>query len=73
MPSYDYVYGSRVIVQCKKQVNPHLWRSDPTYSKYLKIIKKRDSFFDFWYKIRSNVKCIVRFPPTEPIDPQVKQ
>jgi len=44
MPSYDYIYGSRVIVQCKKQVNPHPWRSDPTYSKYLKIIKRGIAF-----------------------------
>lgn len=73
MSSYDYIYGSRVIVQCKKQVNPRQWMGDPVYSKYLKVVKKRDEFFNYWYKIRANVNCRVRFPPVEIISPEIKQ
>jgi hypothetical protein len=73
MSSYDYIYGSRVIVQCKKQINPHQWHKDPIYSKYLKVINKKDGFFDYWYRIKANVHCRVRLPPNEIINPEIKQ
>ena len=73
MSSYNYIYGSRVIVQCKKQINPHSWTKDPIYSKYLKVINKKDDFFDYWYKIRTNVLCRVRAPPNEIVNPEIKQ
>lgn len=73
MSSYDYIYGSRVIVQCKKQINPHPWDKDPIYSKYLKVINKKESFFDCWSKIRINVQCRVRVPPDEIINSEIKQ
>jgi len=73
MPSYNYIYGSKVIVQCKAQINPHPWEKDPIFSKYLKIIDKKDDFFDCWCKIRTNVQCRVRAPPEETIKPEIKQ
>jgi hypothetical protein len=73
MSSYDYIYGSRVIVQCKKRINPHQWQKDPIYSRYLKVIKKGDEFFDYWYRIKTNVHCRVRIPPNEIINPEIKQ
>lgn len=73
MCSYDYIYGSRVIVQCKSQINPHPWNKDPIYSKYLKVINKKSIFFDNWCKLRTNVLCRVRSPPDETINPEIKQ
>lgn len=73
MSSYDYIYGSKVIVQCKKQVNLQPWENDPIYSKYLKVIDKKDGFFDYWYRIKSNVNCRVRLPPDEIISSEIKQ
>ena len=73
MPSYDYVYGSRVIVQCKKQVNPQVWKDDSTYSRYLKVVNKRNDFFHYWYKLRTDIQCRVREPPKETISDEIKQ
>jgi hypothetical protein len=73
MPSYDYVYGSRVIVQCKKQVNPQVWKDDPTYSRYLKEINKRENFYNYWYKLRTDIQCRVREPPNEAVCDEIKK
>jgi len=73
MSSYDYIYGSKVIVQCKKQVNPHQWNRDPIYSRYLKVIGKMDGFFDYLYRIKTDVHCRVRLPPNEIINSEIKQ
>ncbi len=73
MSSYDYIYGSRVIVECKKEINPQEWHNDQTYSRYLKVIKKSDGFFDYWYRIKVDVHCRVRWPPNELIHPEIKQ
>lgn len=74
MPTYDYIYGSRVLVLCKKQINMHEWSGDTTYSNYLRIIQKKDDFFDYWCKLRTNVQCIVRQPPIdEQINGEVKE
>lgn len=73
MPSYDYIYGSKVIVQCKGQINIHKWTGDSAYSQYISVIKKQYDFFDLWFRLKGNVKCIVREPPLEEIDSEIKK
>lgn len=71
MGSYDYIYGSKVIVQCKDQLNINPWKGDVEYSDYLKIIKKDTDFFPYWCKPRTSVKCIIKEPPDEFLDGDV--
>ena len=71
MNSYNFIYGSTVIVQCQDQINIVIWKGDFEYKDYLQIIKKDVDFFTHWCKLKSVVKCIVRKPPEEPLDEDV--
>jgi len=72
MSNYDFIYGSKVIIQCQQQINmlPCNDRENE-YTKYLILIKKDTSFFTHWCKPRHAVKCIVRAPPEESLDSDV--
>jgi hypothetical protein len=65
--SYDFVYGSKVLIQCQAQINVQRWAGDEhnESTKYLLLIKKTPSFFSHWCKPRRVVKCIVSEPPKE--------
>lgn len=71
MGSYDFIYGSKVIVQCQSQINIVPWKGDIEYNGYLQIIKKDIDYFTSWCRPRSVVKCIVRDPPNEVIDDDI--
>lgn len=68
MTNYDYIYGSKVTLQCQAQVNPQLWAGHKDYDCYLSIIKKEPNFFKYWYKIRHAVTCVVNEPPDEVLE-----
>lgn len=72
MGSYDFIYGSKIIIQCQAQINIHNCGSsqdEPT--EYLILIKKDVSFFQYWCKPRRVVKCIVRKSPDEHLDEDI--
>jgi len=71
MNSYDFIYGSKVIVQCQDQINVVTWKGDIDYNDYLQIIKKDIGFFSYWCKLKSVVKCIIREPPEELLDEDI--
>lgn len=73
MGTYDFIYGSKVIIQCQAQINMHPWEGDtqPEFAKYLVLIKKDTSFFTYWCKPRSVVKCIIGSAPDEHLDREV--
>jgi len=73
MNSYDFIYGSKVIVQCQDQINVVTWKGDIDYNDYLQIIKKDIGFFSYWCKLKSVVKCIIREPPEELLDEDSSQ
>lgn len=71
MSSYDFIYGSKVYIQCQAQINFEPWsRSNKNESRYLILIKKDidPPFFDYWCKPRHVVYCIVVESPKEHID-----
>ncbi len=72
MSRWDFIYGSKVIIQCQKQINilPCDDRENE-YTKYLILIKKDTSFFTHWCKPRHAVKCVVSAPPEEDLDSDV--
>jgi len=69
----DFIYGSKVIIQCQAQINMLSWAGDTQneYSKYLILIKKEPSFFTHWCKPRHVVKCIISESPDEELDEDV--
>ena len=73
MGRYNFIYGSKVLIQCQAQINIHPWDGDaqPKFAKYLILIKKDASFFPYWCKPKRVVKCIVREPPEEHLDREV--
>jgi len=73
MGNYDFIYGSKVLIQCQAQINIHHWKGDnqPEFAKYLVLIKKDSSFFSYWCKPKSVVKCIVSKAPEENLDMEV--
>jgi len=70
MGKYDFIYGSKVLIQCQAQINIHPWdkNTQSEFAKYLILIKKDASFFTHWCKPRNVVKCIVRQSPEENLD-----
>lgn len=70
MGNYDFIYGSKVLIQCQEQINIHPWDGDtqPEFTKYLVLIKKDAYFFSYWCKPRHVVKCIISAPPEEHLD-----
>ncbi len=72
MGRYDFIYGSKVIIQCQQQINliPCDDRDDEN-TKYLILIKKDISFFTHLCKPRHAVKCVVRASPEESLDTDV--
>lgn len=72
MSNYDFIYGSKVIIQCQAQINIHLCDAeDDEYAKYLILIKKDISFFTHRCTPRRAVKCIVSASPEEHLDRDV--
>ncbi len=72
MSNYDFIYGSKVIIQCQQQINMLPCNDkENEYTKYLILIKKDASFFTHWCKPRHAVKCIVSAPPEESLDSDV--
>lgn len=73
MGKYDFIYGSKVLIQCQAQINIHPWGGDtqPEFEKYLVLIKKDTSFFSYWCKPRHVVKCIISEAPEEHLDREV--
>lgn len=72
MSNYDFIYGSKVIIQCQAQINMLPCNDKQNeYKKYLILIKKDASFFTHWCKPRRAVKCIVSAPPEESLDSDV--
>jgi hypothetical protein len=63
--NYEYIYGSKVTLQCQAQINPQVWNGQDNYARYLAIINKDKEFFKYWYKIRNAVTCVVEEPPDE--------
>ncbi len=60
-------------IQCQAQVNINKWfeYNEPVLKRYLVIIKKDVSFFNYWCKPRSVVHCIVTEPPKEILEEDV--
>lgn len=73
MGKYDFVYGSKMIIQCQAQLNILPWdgAAQPEFTKYLILIKKNSSFFSHWCKPRHAVICQVREPPDEHLDMEI--
>lgn len=73
MRNYDFIYGSKVLIQCQAQINIHNWdeNTQREFAKYLILIKKNATFFPFWCKPRHVVRCIVREPPEEDLDEEI--
>ncbi len=72
MGNYDFIYGSKVIIQCQAQINMHPCDGkENEYTKYLLLIKKDATFFSQWCKPKDAVKCIVKSPPDENLDRDV--
>ncbi|MDP2845925.1 MAG: hypothetical protein Q8N79_07625 [Candidatus Methanoperedens sp.] len=74
MSNYDFIYGSKVLIQCQAQINMHPWNCGKQHevsAKYLILIKKEASFFTHWCQTRHVVKCIVSESPEEHLDKEV--
>ena len=73
MDKYNFIYGSKVLIQCQAQINIHSWDGDaqPDFAKYLVLIKKDASFFTYWCKPKNVVNCMVMEPPEEYLDEDV--
>lgn len=73
MDKYNFIYGSKVLIQCQAQINIHPWNgsAQPDFVKYLVLIKKDAQFFTHWCKPRSVVNCMVMEPPDEYLDENV--
>lgn len=72
MRNYDFIYGSKVIIQCQAQINIRNCDTDDGESaKYLILIKKDISFFTYQCTPRHAIKCIVRESPDEHLDKDV--
>lgn len=66
MGNYDFIYGSKVIIQCQAQINIHTCDTeDDEYAHYLILIKKDNSFFTHRCTPRHAVKCIISASPEE--------
>lgn len=72
---YDYIYGSKVIIQCQAKINIEPWKNQKEYLGYLAVIKKdnESDFFRYWCKLRDDVICVVDTPPHEELDSNVLQ
>lgn len=70
---YDYIYGSKVTIQCQAQINIEPWKNQTEYLCYLSVIKKDNvsDFFRYWCKLRRDVTCVVDEPPHEELDSDV--
>ena len=74
MGNYDFIYGSKVLIQCQAQINMHPWnegRFNEDTAKYLILIKKDASFFTYWCQTRNAVICTVSKSPEENLDADV--
>ncbi|MDP3104312.1 MAG: hypothetical protein Q8M95_06865 [Candidatus Methanoperedens sp.] len=72
MGSYDFIYGSKMIIQCQAQINIHNCNNSQDEStKYLILIKKEASFFQYCCKPRRVVNCMVRKAPDEHLDEDI--
>jgi len=71
MTSYDFIFGSKVTIQCQAQINLEPWKDQEDYLPYLDVIKKDSSFFKYWCKIRNAVTCVVDEPPREELDKSI--
>ena len=65
MSGYDYIYGSKVTIQCQAQINVEPWKGQEDYVSYLYVIKKDKNFFKCWYKVRNAITCVVEKPSDE--------
>ena len=72
MPKYDYIYGSKVTIQCQAQINIEPWKGQTNYVSYLSLIKKDINFFKYWCKLRHAVTCTVDAPPDEELDEDIR-
>lgn len=66
MGKYDFIYGSKMIIQCQAQLNILPWdgTEQPEFTKYLILIKKNSSFFTHWCKPRHGKIQITLKAPT---------
>ncbi len=74
MGNYDFIYGSKVLIQCQAQINMHPWNEEQYNeepAKYLILIKKDASFFTYWCQTKHAVICTVSKPPEENLDDDV--
>lgn len=73
MRNYDFIYGSKVLIQCQAQINILPWNGNAQheFTKYLTLVKKDVDFFSYWCKPRHVVKCMVREPPEEDLDTDI--
>ncbi len=71
MGNYDFIYGSKVLIQCQAQINMHPWNTQPEFAKYLILIKKNKPFFTHWCQTKHVITCMVSEPPEESLDAEV--
>lgn len=68
MGNYNFIYGSKIIIQCQAQINIYLCRGQTEYNNYLILLKKNPDFFTYFCKPRNVVRCYIREPPEEELD-----
>lgn len=76
MGTFNFIYGSEILIQCQAQINMHPWKEgqgNEELAKYLTLIRKDPSFFAYWCQIRHVVICQVSKPPEENLDADVLQ
>lgn len=73
MPTYDFIYGSKVIVQCQAQINVSSCNNDDNddCNNYLSLIGKDASFFTYLCKPKNVVTCYIRKSPNEKLDEDI--
>lgn len=71
MGNYDFIYGSKVHIQCQAQINFQSWDHNTKDGIYLILIKKDPSFFNHYCKPRHAIICIVEEPPREQLDDEI--
>jgi hypothetical protein len=45
MGNYNFIYGSKIIIQCQAQINIYPCRRQSEYNNYLILLKKNPDFF----------------------------
>jgi len=69
--SYDYIFGSEVEIECQAQINLNECKEDKGYTNYLYNIKMDWSSFKKWAHLKNDIICIIKSPPSEPLDKEV--